>query len=183
MCSKQRSWQLTNQQGTWPSLSVGNRHAVTSLSVICFNASDTGCNDLTWWHTLAPRHQTLMTLNLTSNDIGTRAHRRFSGRRHWSSSQDVPNAKIYLSFIYFSLHNNGILNWIMVVGLSLSDDRHFFFSVKCCALPRWLDFLTSMKISCLSACRKQGWGYPLTLIGLLTAICRTSASKDSPELS
>lgn len=47
------------------------------------------------------------------------------------SSQDVSNAKIYLSFIYFSLHDDGVLDWVMVVGLSLSDDRHLFFLVKC----------------------------------------------------
>ena len=35
--------------------------------------------------------------------------------------------KYIYPYIYFSLHDNGVLNWIMVVAFLSDDDRHFFF--------------------------------------------------------
>ncbi len=95
------------------------------------------------------------------------------------SSQDVSNAKTLIYLHHYSLHDNGVLNWVMLVALSLSDDRHLS-SCKC--LRSLDDFLTSRKIS-LSAgnWRQTRLTKSLTLIGSFVAICRTSASRDSPE--
>ena len=77
--------------------------------------------------------KTFVTLNLTSNDIGQELVVVFQDGA-LVSSQDVSNAKIYLSFIYFSLHDDGVLDWVMVVGLSLSDGPPSFLSCKMLAL-------------------------------------------------